>query len=112
MRELILVLKAAADPMRIVKMLERKRMCVCELTAVLGIQQSSVSHHLRILKDAGLVDDFRNGPWIDYALTKKRHNDYAPDVLKKLSSWLNEDTEIEGDLKKARKADRKELCKT
>ena len=63
MRELILVLKAAADPtrIRIVKMLERKSMCVCELTAVLGIQQSSVSHHLRILKDAGLVDDFRNG---------------------------------------------------
>lgn len=114
MRDLIQVLKAMADPMRIriLKMLERKQMCVCELTAVLGVQQSSVSHHLRILKDAGLVDDIRNGPWVDYAIAGKPYNDYAPELLARLSSWLNGDPEVADDLKKARRADRKKICTT
>ena len=52
MRELMLVLKAVADKnrMRILKMLEQKSMCVCELAAVLGIKQPSVSKHLSHFK--------------------------------------------------------------
>ena len=80
MRELMLVLKAVADKnrMRILKMLERKSMCVCELAAVLGIKQPSVSKHLVILKNAGLIQDERNGQWIDYSLCRARINQYAP----------------------------------
>lgn len=112
MRELMLVLKAIADPMRIriLKMLEQKKMCVCELTAVLGIQQSSVSHHLRILKDAGLADDVRKGPWVDYELAGKAYNHFAPELLDLLSSWLNDEPEVVADAKKAHKADRKNIC--
>ena len=67
MRDLMLVLKAVADKnrMRILKMLERKSMCVCELAAVLGIKQPSVSKHLVILKNAGLIEDERNGQGAD-----------------------------------------------
>ena len=63
MRELMGVLKAVADKnrMRILKMLEKKSMCVCELAAVLKIKQPSVSKHLSILKNAGLIQDERNG---------------------------------------------------
>ncbi len=112
MRDLVRVLKAMADPMRLrlLKMLEKKRMCVCELTAVLGIQQSSVSHHLRILKDAGLVDDVRNGPWIDYVCAGKAYNHFAPELLEGLSSWLNDDPEVVADAKEAGRADRRKLC--
>ncbi len=113
MRDLVAVLKALADPMRIriLKLLEKKRLCVCELTAVLKIKQSSVSHHLKILKDAGLVDDIRNGPWIDYELEKEQYNRYALELLEVLSGWLNSDSRIEKDLKSAQKVDRKEICK-
>lgn len=112
MRDIILVLKAMADPMRIriLKMLEQKSMCVCELTAVLGIQQSSISHHLRVLKDAGFVDDIRRGPWIDYELAKKDYNVYVPELARLLSVWLKDDETIREDLQKARLVDRQNVC--
>lgn len=113
MRNLVNVLRALADPMRlrIIKMLEKKRMCVCELTAVLKIKQSSVSHHLRILKDTGLVNDVRNGMWIDYELSREKYNEYVPELLKVLSGWLNNDSRILEDLRLAKKVDRNEICK-
>jgi ArsR family transcriptional regulator len=113
MRVLIRVLKALADPtrMRILKLLERKKMCVCELTAVIGIRQSSISHHLKILRDAGLVDDIRNGLWIDYQLTKTHYNQYSPDLLEKIPEWLNDDETVLNDLKEAKKTERAKVCK-
>jgi ArsR family transcriptional regulator len=114
MREIVDVFKALAEPMRIriLKLLEKKRMCVCELTAVLKVKQSSVSHHLRVLKNAGFVFDIRDGLWIDYELERKKPNKYAPELLKMLSSWLNSDSQIAKDLKVAEKVDRKDICKT
>ena len=78
MRELIQVLKAVADKnrLRIIKMLEQKKMCVCELSAVLEITQPSVSKHLSILNNAGILKDERNGQWIDYSLNDERINLY------------------------------------
>lgn len=113
MRDLVSVFKALADPtrLRIIKLLEKKSMCVCELTAVLGIKQPSVSHHLGILKRAGLVEDIRNGQWIDYKLAKEKYNEYAPQVLKMLSGWLNKDPMVLKDLRKAKKVNRKDICK-
>jgi len=112
MRDLVNVFKALADSMRlrILKMLEKKRMCVCELTAVLKIKQSSVSHHLKILKDAGLVNDVRDGLWIDYELAREKYNDYAPGLLKELNGWLKDDAKIVKDIKMAKKVDRKDIC--
>lgn len=114
MRNFIIALKALSDPMRIriLKLLEKKRMCVCELTAVLNVKQSSVSHHLRILKNAGFVNDIRNGLWVDYELTKEKYNEYAPELLTMLSGWLNSDSRIVKDLRTAKKVDRKDICKT
>jgi len=113
MRELMLVLKAVADKnrMRILKMLERKSMCVCELAAVLGIRQPSVSKHLVILKNAGLIQDERSGQWIDYSLCRERVNQYAPFVREALKKWLNDDPLVASDRKKAATLCRHELCK-
>ncbi len=112
MRDLVKVLKALSDPMRvrIVKLLGQKKMCVCELTEVLSIGQPSVSHHLRILKDAGLVVDLRNGLWIDYELSEEKYNKYAPQLLKLISSWLTDDPKILHDKKAAKKVNREEIC--
>ena len=63
MRELVKVFKSLADKnrLRILKMLQYKKMCVCELSAALDIARPSVSRHLSLMKDAGLVQDERNG---------------------------------------------------
>ena len=113
MRELMLVLKAVADKnrMRILKMLEKKRMCVCELAAVLGITQPSVSKHLVILKNAGLIQDERNSQWIDYKLCRELVNHHAPVMLKHLKQWVNDDPCVKRDRKKAASLCRLEICK-
>jgi ArsR family transcriptional regulator len=58
-------LKASADKnrIRILKLLENKKMCVCELSHVLGIAQPSVSRHLKKLKSANLLR--RTGRFLD-----------------------------------------------
>jgi len=67
------LLKAIAEPMRI-KILHRLAsaapdgVCVCDLTAPLGLTQPSVSHHLRVLWLAGLVDRRREGTFVYYSV--------------------------------------------
>ena len=112
MRELIKSFKALSDPIRIriLKLLEKKRMCVCELTEVLKIGQSNVSHHLKVLKEAGLVNDIKNGLWVDYVLSKGEYNKYAPIVLNMISKVLNDNSKISEDIKVAEKVKREEIC--
>jgi len=64
--------KALADPARVAILATLARaateVCVCDFTAGLGLNQSTVSHHLKLLKDAGLVDSVRRGTWGYYSL--------------------------------------------
>lgn len=103
--------KALADKnrVRILKLLEKKKMCVCELAFVLGVTQPSVSKHLKKLKSAGLICDEQKGFWTNYYLCIPK-NVYARASLKNLSSWLNNDASIKRDLEKAKKASRTLLC--
>jgi len=113
MRELVKVFKAVADEnrLRILKMLQHKKMCVCELAAALGITQPSVSRHLSLMKDAGLVSDHRNGPWIDYELCEEKINQYAPVIKSYLKGWINDDHKVKEDLRKIKSLRREELCR-
>src|SRR3712207_3610232 len=54
--------------LRIVELLTGGERCVCELTSALDLGQSLLSHHLKTLKDAGLVTDRRDGRWVYYTL--------------------------------------------
>ena len=98
MRELVKVFKALGDKnrLRILKMLQHKKMCVCELSAALGITRPSVSRHLGLMKDAGLVQDERNGQWIDYSLCKNAVNKYASVIQLHLNQWINDDPKNQG----------------
>src|SRR3982751_1678967 len=54
----------------IVELLRNGERCVCELTDSLDAAQSRLSFHLRVLKDAGLVTDRREGRWVYYTLSR------------------------------------------
>lgn len=95
--------------LRILKLLEHKSMCVCELTYVLGIRQPSVSRHLRKLKEAGLIDSRHDKHWNEYFISRKGE-EYGRIVIGNLSGWLNDDPVIVEDLKKAAQANRDILC--
>ena len=95
--------------LRILKLLESRPMCVCELTCVLGIRQPSVSRHLKKLKETGLVGSRTNSCWQEYFIAPKR-DEHSRITMKNLSLWLNDHPVVIQDLKKAAQADRRNLC--
>lgn len=68
MKDVVKIFKALSDPtrLRIMLLLLRKELCVCELTFTLGMEQSRVSHHMRVLREADIAEDVRDGRWIIY----------------------------------------------
>ncbi|MEW6220246.1 MAG: metalloregulator ArsR/SmtB family transcription factor [Thermodesulfobacteriota bacterium] len=96
MREFLRVMKALSDGSRvkIVKMLGRKELCVCELTALLGLAQPTVSKHLRVLEEAGLVTFRKEGSWINYRLARDGASGYAAAMVQHLDAWLEDDPEV------------------
>ncbi len=71
------MLKALADETRlqIVSMLAREEMCVCELMERFDMSQPAVSYHLRTLRQAGLLDQRREGRWTFYSVNRKALED-------------------------------------
>lgn len=68
------VFKALADPtrLRILKLLEVREMCVCEIMIALGLTQPTASHHLGILENAGLVKSRKEGKWVYYSIADQK----------------------------------------
>jgi len=79
------VAKALGDPIRLqlVDVLRKHagKVCVCELVPLFDIGQPTLSHHLKKLREAGLVDSERRGLWAYYYV--------VPDAMKELSAWLD-----------------------
>ena len=78
------LLKALADPLRlrVIESLGNGERCVCDLTCELGLAQSKLSFHLKVLKDAGLLADRQEGRWVYYSLRSE--------AIDSLRSWLAE----------------------
>jgi ArsR family transcriptional regulator len=68
MEKTVEILKALGDEnrFRIVMLLKARKMCVCEIYKILDISGATLSAHLKILKNAGLVTQRRDGRWIEY----------------------------------------------
>ena len=113
MKSFLKVMKALSDPNRvkIIKLLQQKMMCVCELRGALKIAQPTVSKHLKILEEAGLVDYAKDGLWVNYFLTDGNASPYAASVLGNLKHWLEDDPEIADLVKKVPFLNREELCR-
>ena len=96
MKEFIKVMKAASDPNRIkiLKMLEHKKMCVCEIQSALGTAQSTASKHLKLLEDAGLVSCEKDGIWVNYELASGAQSPFAANLIGNIRHWLNNSPEI------------------
>lgn len=96
MKEFIKVMKALSDPnrLKILKLLQGRVLCVCELQAALDIAQPTVSNHLKVLEEAGLVASRKAGLWAYYNLTDGASTPYAATLLGSLKHWLADDPEI------------------
>ncbi|KUO52817.1 MAG: hypothetical protein APF76_02460 [Desulfitibacter sp. BRH_c19] len=89
-KELEQVFKALSDVTRlkIVEMVSEKEMCVYDIFQKLNISQPAVSHHLKILKQAGLIVGRKKGKWVLYSI-----NDNKRDFLK-LIEWYQDNQEL------------------
>ena len=99
LREYEKVMKAVADPtrVRILKMLEGGELCVCQVIAVLPFNQSTISKHLFLLKNAGLVRERKQGKWVYYSLDGKEGAPYTGKMLRSLRGWLSDDPVVKKD---------------
>lgn len=112
MRQFIKVMKALSDPNRVkmLKLLQRRVLCVCEIQAALGLAQSTASKHLRILEEAGLVRFTKDGLWVNYQLTDGAQNPYVASILGNLRHWLEEDPEVAAMLARLPEIRRETIC--
>jgi ArsR family transcriptional regulator, arsenate/arsenite/antimonite-responsive transcriptional repressor len=96
MRDFIKVMKALSDPNRVkmIKLLQRRVLCVCEMQSALGLAQSTVSKHLKILEEAGLITFSKEGLWVNYRPADGSSNPYAASLLGNLRHWMDEEPEM------------------
>lgn len=113
MKEFTRVMKALSDPNRvkIIKMLQQKTLCVCEMREALQISQPAVSKHLKVLEDAGMVDFRKDGLWVNYHLTDGSRSPYVASLLGNLRHWLESDPEVAGLTEKLPTINREEVCR-
>ncbi len=83
--------KALSDEsrVRIVLLLSKRELCVCELEACLKLKQSNLSRHLSALNQAGLVDRFKVAQWVHYRISpvfKEKHNQLWKYVLSQVDT--------------------------
>lgn len=72
MQRLLLIFKALSEEtrLRILRLLEKEELCVCDITESLNMTQPNISFHLGMLKEAGLIKDRKNGRWVHYSLNE------------------------------------------
>lgn len=116
MRELMKITKALADEnrIRVLLALRRGELCACQITELFGLAPSTMSKHMSVLYQAGLVDSRKEGRWIYFRLPDGK----APAMVKKAIDWISkaaedqpraqQDAEL---LKKILKMNPSEICK-
>jgi ArsR family transcriptional regulator len=106
------ILKALGDPnrIRIVKMLTERELCLCEIREVLNLSNSTVSKHLTILRDAGLLLDSKEGKWVNFRLNRKSENPFVRSSIALVKKSFDDDESIREDRTKLRRVDRAAIC--
>ena len=116
MRAFMAITKALADEnrVRILSALEGKELCVCQLIALLGLAPSTVSKHISVLRQAGLLEWRKEGRWVLYSLAREE----IDETTRRALSWTLESVasskQIKRDsteLRKILEKDREEACK-
>jgi len=93
------VFKALGDEnrLRILCMLSERSLCVCEINAVLNVSMSTISSHLKILRNAGLVSSTKDGKWIIYSLNRK--DSTFLNILNNTVAFLIDEDRVISDIK-------------
>ena len=116
MRDLMKITKALADENRIRVLLALRggELCACQITELFGLAPSTMSKHMSILYQAGLVDSRKDGRWIYFRLPGRQASHPVKTALDWISKVARDQPRIQKDaqlLKKIMKMDPSEICK-
>lgn len=109
--EFVRVGKALSDAtrVRILLCLAVKDLCVCELVHLMDLGQPAVSRHLGILRDAGLVEDVRDGKYVNYRLRRPARSAFGESVLAALLAGHRDRPDFADLRERARAVDRERI---
>lgn len=104
--------KALSDKnrLRILKALQSKVLCVCEIRELLQLANSTVSQHLKILKEAGFIVEEKDGKWINYLINPRPKDPRVNSILGSLDFWINDEDAIIKDKRKLKNLCREQIC--
>jgi ArsR family transcriptional regulator len=110
MKEYVDMFKALSDEtrLRIVILLSKKELCVCQIEASLVLSQAKVSRHLAVLRHAGLVNVRRDGLWMHYSLIVPR-NKLEAKIFACFREFLRKEVFFKKDLMSVKKCTPKPL---
>jgi DNA-binding transcriptional ArsR family regulator len=116
MREFLSITKALSDENRVraLMALEGRELCVCQIIELLGLAPSTVSKHMAVLHQAGLVETRKDGRWVYYRLAEEPNLPCVRQALTMTMECLAKDGRIHEDaktLKAVRKMTREQLCR-
>ncbi|WP_028325230.1 ArsR/SmtB family transcription factor [Desulfatirhabdium butyrativorans] len=96
MENFLQIMKALSDVNRvkILKALQERSLCVCEMQRLLDLAQPTVSKHLKILESCELVKRNKDGLWVNYAAVESSRRPYVSILLAGLRHWLEDDPQI------------------
>ena len=118
MKDVLSVTKALSDGNRlrtVMALREMVELCVCQVTEMLGVAPATVSRHISILQNAGLVESRKDGRWVYYRISETAKAEPVATVMEWLGESLDRSAEIRADRKYLRKIARcgaAEYCST
>ena len=113
LKDKVSIFKALSDSnrLRILKMLQMRDLCVCEITDVLELAPSTVSKHLSVLREAGFINEEKDGKWVNYKLNTKPSDPASASLISMMHVLLEDVEMIQKDRKAVQTVDRAVLCK-
>jgi ArsR family transcriptional regulator len=109
MKSVLSITKALSDGSRlrtVMALREVPELCVCQVTEMLGLAPATVSRHMKVLQDAGLVESRKNGRWVYYRLSGQAGTEPVVTVIDWLWESLKEAAEVRADRRYLRKIGR------
>ena len=112
MEEKTKIFKALSDisRLRILKALQSKVLCACEIRELLNLANSTVSQHLKILRESGFIIEQKDGRWVNYQINPRPSDQRINSILSSLDFWINDNNLVITDIEKVSKLNRDIIC--
>ena len=100
-----------SNRLRILKILQQRELCVCEIREILDLANSTVSKHLSILKDNGFINERKDGKWVYYNINANPEDLRINEIISRLDFWISDPDMIINDTLKLKTVNKINICK-